>query len=579
MSWPDCSPARAPSEDRSLNQRDDGAVRGQRSLPAWAWGALAVIVGLIDYRGSRYSLNPDGVSYIEMALHAVASGPHELINGYWSPGYPALIAPVLRITGNDWVTAIPALHVVNLLIYFLAAATFVGLLHIAARTTAADSTRPGANIDRFALPFGVTAFAVIALQCIGLGLLTPDFGVLLAVLMTVLCCFKVERSGHSWPWAAALGLVLGLGYWTKGILLPLNGLLLACLFVMPPHIGRARGKLALATAVFALVSLPLIVLVSRNVGRVTAGEVGRLNYAWEIDPVSSPFVGWVGDSANRFGVPAHPPRVLQAEPRTLEFATPIHATYPLWFDPSYWYAGLRPRFDFAGQRRALLQGLSDLVDLLLDQWAVVLGLLALWLATSRGGPPSDRSRLAVVLWLWSAGAALVYAAVHVEARYLAGFVAVAVIAAWCTLGRRAPRRRAAWVMAGATMALLISLFLNLRQNIGGFDAGYRPDYLIEAQKVAAAGVARGDRVAVVGDAYEAYAAFGAGTLIAAQVMDSAGFWQLPAAGRSALQARLAATGITAMLANNVAPEMRAEGWRIFSRPDSSNLGLLIFRRQ
>jgi hypothetical protein len=538
---------------------------------------LAAVVGLIDYWGSRYSFNPDGVSYIEMALHAVASGPRELINGYWSPGYPALIAPVLRMTGDDWVTAIPALHVVNLLIFFLAAATFVELLRIAAPTTADDSTPPGPSIARYVLPFGVTVFAVIALQCIGLGLLTPDFAVLLAVLITVLCCFNVERSRHSWQWAAALGLVLGLGYWTKGILLPLNGLLLAGLFVMPPHTDRARTKLALAASIFALVSLPLIVLVSRSVGRVTAGDVGRLNYAWEIDPVSSPFVGWVGDSANRFGVPAHPPRVLQAEPRTLEFATPIHATYPLWFDPSYWYAGLRPQFDLAGQRRALLQGLSDLGDLLLDQWAVVLGLVALWLATSRARPRSDRSRLAVVLWLWSAGAVLVYASVHVESRYLAGFVAVAVVAAWSALGRRAPRRGTSWVMAGVVVALLISLVLNLRKNIGGFDAGYRPDYLIEAKKIGAAGVAHGDRVAVVGDAYEAYAAFGAGTLITVQVMDSAGFWQLTAAGRSALQARVAATGITAMLANNVAPEMRAEGWRIFSRPDSSNLGVLVLQ--
>ena len=569
-------PVFAPTEDRSLTQRDDDAGRGQRSLPALVWVALGAVVGLIDFWGSRYNLNPDGISYVEMASHAVVRGPAGLINGYWSPGYPALIAPVLWLVPCGWVTVIPALHVVNLLILFLAMAMFVGLLRVRSRTPDANSTPPGAGLSRYTLAFGIAAFAVIAVQCIGLGLLTPDLGVMLVVLVTVRLCLQLERSTGSWRTAVGLGLVLGLGYWMKAILLPLNALLLLALFVLPPRTDRARAKVLVAAIVFVLAALPLITLVSAKVGHMSMGEVGRLNYAWEVDGVT-PFVGWVGDSANAFGTPVHPPRVLQAAPQTLEFATPIRATYPLWFDPSYWYAGLRPRIEFAGQWRVLKQGLHDLASLLQVEWAVVAGLFALWLASARRPGATDRSNVPVVIVLWSIAAALVYALVHVEPRYLAGFFATGVVAAWSGLARRTPRPAMRVVLPAVMVALLVSLVRDLRQNTGGFQPTYRPDYLVEAEQLHRIGVARGDHVAMVGDAFEAYAAFGAETPITAQVMDSTGFWQLTPVARSELQRKLAATGVRALLANNVSSEMGAEGWRIFSRSDSSNLGVLILR--
>lgn len=554
-----------------MNQRDDHAVRDHYAFPAWAWVALAVGVGLIDVWGCRYSLNPDGISYVDLARHAIASGPSGLVNGYWSPGYPALIAPVLRLMRHGWITAIPVLHLLNLAVYIVSLLVFLNLMR------SGQSPEPDVNASqRGATALGVAVFVVIAIQCIGLGLLTPDFGVMLLVLLTVRCCWQLERSAHSWRAAIGLGLVLGLGYWMKAILLPLNALLLLGLFTLPPRTNRARAKVSLAAVIFALSVLPLIVLVSGKVGHLTMGEVGRLNYAWEVDGVT-PFVGWVGDSTATFGSPVHPPRILQAEPQTLEFAAPIQATYALWFDPAYWYAGIRPRVDLAGQWRVLKQGLYDLVSMLHVEWAVVAGLLALWLASARRPDRSDRSHVSVVIALWSIAAAVGYALIHVEPRYLAGFVAAGVVVVWQGIAQRAPRRTMRLVMPAVLVALLLSLVRNLQQNTGGFEPAYRPDYLTEAEQLHRLGVARGDRVAMVGDAFEEYAAFGAETPITAQVMDSIGFWQLPAVARSALQDRLAAAGVKALLANNVAPEMRAEGWRILGRPDSSNLGVFVLR--
>ncbi len=425
MSGANCFPIDASREDRLLTHPDSVGHR-HRTLGPWGWGAAIAVIGAIDSWGSRYNLNPDAISYIEMARHAVAGAPDGLINGYWSPAYPVLLAPILAIAGHDWATAIPALHVVNFALYLVAAALFGWLLRVVS-TRAANAAPQVAGLPGYLMAFGAAAYAIIAVKCIGLGLLTPDFGVLLAVLATACCCVQVERSPHSWRWAIALGVVLGAGYWMKGILLPLNAILLVALFAVPPRTERGRYKVATAALLFAVVALPLVLMVSGRVGRPTIGEVGRLNYAWEIGGVT-PFTGWVGDSSGQFGVPTHPPRVLQAEPQTLEFATPMHATYALWFDPAYWYAGLRTYFDAPGQWRVLSQGMQDLAQII-DQLLVVLGVsvLALWFATARPVESSTRSRVWPVLGVWSAVAAIVYALVHVESRYLVGFVSLGVI--------------------------------------------------------------------------------------------------------------------------------------------------------
>lgn len=543
----------------------------RRLLSPRAWLAFAVVAALVDVWGSRYNLNPDGISYIEMARHALADGPQALINGLWSPGYPSLLMWPLELAAPGWDRLIPALHVTNLLLYLMALGLFLQLMRLA---TWPDRHMMTAVLDRHSVAFGAVAFASIALTSIGLGLITPDFGVMLAVLASAACCFQLERSPHAWSWAVALGVALGLGYWVKGILLPLNGLLLILLLLIPPRIDRARTKVAVAALMFALVGLPLVALVSARVGRPTVGEVGRLNYAWAINRVT-PFVGWLGDSSGRFGTPLHPPRVLQRQPLTLEFGTPVRATYPLWYDPAYWYAGLKPRVDLGGQWRILRQGLADIGRLLLDQWLLVASLIALGFATMPPAVPRVRQRTPSVLAIWSLGAAIVFALVHVEPRYLAGFLATGVIATWAWLSARAPRRGLPWVVAVTVLALALSLVRYVEQNTGGFDTAYRPDYLVDAAQLHDSGLRAGDHIGTVGDAFEQYAAFVAGTPITAQVMDSTGFWQLSPAGRSDLQQHLALAGVKALLANDVLPAMQAEGWRIMIHPDSSNIGFLL----
>ncbi len=34
------------------------------------------------------------------------------------------------------------------------------------------------------------------------------------------------------------------------------------------------------------------------------------------------------------------------KPELLEFAEPVSGTFPLWYDPAYWYAGVKAKFDW-----------------------------------------------------------------------------------------------------------------------------------------------------------------------------------------------------------------------------------------
>jgi hypothetical protein len=520
--------------------------------------------------GNRYQLNPDGISYIDLARAVATNGPHAAINGYWSPGYPLLLLPIVAAFRGDVGLLIPAVHVVNLVLSVLAVALFAAVLRtLASRPPAATP------LARHATTLAIAVGAVTAIETIGFGLLTPDVAVMLVVVATVACVFALEQDGARNAPFVALGVVLGIGYWIKGILLPLDLLLLSLLLTFPPRIRGARARLIVTGIVFTIVAAPLFIAVSHHLGRISPGDVGKLNYAWAVDGIT-PFSGWQGDSVTRFGAPTHGPRTLWPVPRVIEFATPVPGTYPLWYDPSYWYAGVKPAFDLAGQWSAIRQGALDLGVVLLQQWATIVAVLLVWGATRRRPGDTARSRMPLVLGLWSAGATILYAAVHVESRYLAGFILVAIAAGWASLVQREERPR--WNVRRAASAALgvlaISLAINVEENSGAPSPSYRPPYVAEGDSLHALGARSGSPVAAVGDAFEQYATFTAATPVLAQVLDSTGFWGAAPSVRAAIAQRLAQIGVRAIVANNVAAEFGGEGWHIIARPDSANLGVL-----
>jgi hypothetical protein len=85
-------------------------------LRAFFW-CLAIVLGGLHVWVYRNDLNPDSISYIEMAEASMRSGLHALVSGYWSPLYPALLSLGFRILHPSMYWEFTVVHLVNFVVY------------------------------------------------------------------------------------------------------------------------------------------------------------------------------------------------------------------------------------------------------------------------------------------------------------------------------------------------------------------------------------------------------------------------------------------------------------------------------
>src|SRR5258708_7927048 len=87
------------------------------SAPLFGWAdALALVAALICLGltwSSRAALNPDGVSYLDLARLARIGDWPGFVQGYWSPLYPALIAALTRSATTTPLAQVGLAHLVN----------------------------------------------------------------------------------------------------------------------------------------------------------------------------------------------------------------------------------------------------------------------------------------------------------------------------------------------------------------------------------------------------------------------------------------------------------------------------------
>ena len=95
--------------------------------PRLCWLVVLNLIGIVITSFAqileRNYLNPDGLSYLEVASHTVEKGPGSLLHLYWSPLYPALIAAALSVFRPTPAHEIELVHVVNELLVIGASAT------------------------------------------------------------------------------------------------------------------------------------------------------------------------------------------------------------------------------------------------------------------------------------------------------------------------------------------------------------------------------------------------------------------------------------------------------------------------
>ncbi|HEV2705902.1 MAG TPA: hypothetical protein VGV59_08250, partial [Pyrinomonadaceae bacterium] len=345
--------------------------------------------------------------------------------------------------------------------------------------------------------------------------------------------------------------------------------------------GQMRRRVALAALAFLLVGSVYFVPLSVTKGRLTPGESARLNYAWYVNRTKL-HVHWRGEPEGS-GMPQHPTRKIMDDPPVYEFRTPLRATYPPWYDPSYWYEGARARFDLAAQMSVLRANAQTLYRLLFDRtqalWCAVFLALYLW-GWRRGARLTEAFAASWTLLVPSLVMLSLLTLVHVEARYTGAFV----VLTWSALvsALRLPRGATSGRVATVAVVLLCALMLAnlIPSSYGAARAAWfdwtrgeepaRREHWEVSEALRRMGLREGDEVASVGYAFDALWARLARVRIVAEITtgsleaptgDVERFWSSETRLREQVYELLAANGARVVVAHRMPPGASLVGWQ------------------
>ncbi len=538
---------------------------------------LAVVLAAIAAWAGRYEMTHDGISYLDMSRAVLRHDWARAINGHWSPLYPWLLALVLRIVnpGPRW--AFPTVHAVNLALFLATLACFDFflrqlLIYRGTRTRAAAGRGHAPVPDWVVVAVGYVIFVWSSLNLIGLAFVAPDFAVATCVYLAAGWLLRCRLDPQRWASFAVLGLVLGLGYLAKAPMFPLGFVFLALTVVPIPRglsVKAAVLRAAVTLVVFLCIAGTLVVAFYETKGRLTLGDSAWLNYLWHVNRL--PILHYQGEFG-RFGTPLHPTRRIFDKPAAYEFAGPVEATYPPWFDPAYWYAGLRPHFDPKGHLTTLRWSLKLYdADDALHHWmpSAAVGLLAVGFLLAQRWVSREMLGQYAIVWVPGLAAFAAFGSLHLESRYVAPFMTLLWLG--LTTAVRLPTQRER--LKSAAVVLAVALMFHAAVVIGTtvqHGDSIRRDALARGDappvdvswRVASAlrqmGVEPGDQVAIIGPGLRAaYWAWLARVRIIAEVpaWGSNDFWTGDEHARRTILERFAQAGATIVVTQ---PNFRAE---------------------
>jgi hypothetical protein len=511
-------------------------------------------------------------------------------NGLWSPLYPLLLGVVTHLLRLPRAEEINAVRLTNFAVYLVAVACFdslvrrwLGFLRVQRMASAGVGRRPLPNGAAMVVAYLV--FISSSLVLLSPESPTPDMCLAATVYLACGILARIHTGGASRAHHALLGIVLGFGYLTKTAMFPLA---FVFMLVSLPH-SESRQRLAKFLALvfgFGLVATPLIFCLSIQKGRLTFGDTGKLNYAWEVNQV--PHRYWRGGPPGS-GVPEHPPRKLHDGPAIYEFATPVRGTNPLTLGHSYWYEGVRLRFNLSDQLKTIRRSIETLVNICLNPkqlpW-IVFGLGSLSLVVrSRGDRMATGSAFVWVGFLLvpALAALTMYSLVQFVPRYIGPFMAPLALAVLA--GIRIPetpeaRSAASCFAVAVAIAFIVSLASPTGKRITRlFEDAVHGQRLSEykewriAEALQRQGIRPGDEVACIGDSLHVYWARLARLRVMANVPDEARaresdkFWRSTPRVQNEVIRLLKTSGADAIVAGPVPTWAPTEGWSPVSGTD------------
>lgn len=537
------------------------------SLRLLFW-CLAIALGALEVWAHRNEVNPDSISYIEMAEAAAQGAWHALVNGYWSPLYPLLLNVCFRLFHPAGYWEFTFVHLMNLALYLGDLVCFEMFLKelVAARRkeSGLEESLRGVS-EKTVWTWGYLLFLWSSQFWLSPAMANPDIIVAGLVYLATALLLRVYLGQGSWFLFGGLGVALGVAYLAKTAMFPVSFVFLACGFLL---LGRREGsyanalaRSALATAAFLLVGSPLIFALSHEKHRVTFGDSGRIAYA-ELVNGAPIWTHWQGQPAGA-GSPAHPTRKVFANPPIYEFAEPIGGSYPPWYDPSYWYEGIRPHFSWKGQLRVLFRSANQYLKLFSRSGALYVVFLALIVQVGKRGKWHWGGAPLRLVWLPSLAALAMYALVLVEQRYVGPFALVLLL--WVLTSARFSVKDAETVRKRTVPVVVLALALAMAWPVARDLREALANRPYEPWKVAVGleemGISPGTRVGSIGTGLSAYWAHLARVKIIAEVpeKDQSSFWAVDSARKQEALRKFSELGAKAVVMRS--PEPPKDGWQ------------------
>jgi hypothetical protein len=477
-------------------------------------GSLAQLIGAAD------TVNADGIDYIELAQRAAAGQLDFLANGYWSPLYPAVIAVGLTIVRPFHLDALPVARGVNFVLIIVCALAFEWLLAALERAarngTAVDAWPTGHVIVRRVAAYALLLWEVLRLQ--QAPTVTPDLLVLAALACSATFLVSSRARSLTSREATAFGVVLGMGYLAKAVMLPVGLATLAVFAALAwrSRRGGAPRDLARVCVAYIVIAAPLVIVQTRAQGHLTFGETGRLNYRWYVSHAGEPRarVEPVARTARRSEEdPA--PVALTSVPGAVLYAGGVRGSFPYGFDASRF-----ERRDSAGGASVNLASQRRVLRMNLYWYWVVAGTLTLLallpfaLAALERQPPHAAVWPALVPPLTLLA---LYLLTHVEGR-LCGPAVVTVLVTLLYGAPTASGRGTRVAQVGAVAAIVLVALLKTLSTPALAPRGEPRDGQARIARAAMArGLRRGEAIGVVGSPYGLYWAHLAGVRLSAMV--------------------------------------------------------------
>ena len=491
----------APASDPILNSWENPQLSSTIRRVFWCFG---IIFGLLQAIASRFNMNVDGISYLDLAGAYFTHNWNAAVNGYWSPLYPWLLGATMRLFRAPVYWESTLVHALNCILFLISMGAFELYLREVCRrnraTAAADdSVRP---LPEWVIQaWGYSLFLYAGLVWISVDIVTPDQCVAAVTYLAAALVLRIHTEHPHRKWYAVLGVLLGVGYLTKAVLMPVGLLTLITIpfWATPEKFQKRLVRASLTAFFFAVVAAPLVIALSLSKGRLTSGDTGKINYAQTVDGLGN-YAYWQGEG--NLGVPKHPARKLWSNPDVYEFAAPVGGTYPLWYDTSYWHEGVKARFELFGQLRVLKRTFRELASCLGEQGALIVVLVSLILVDFGAYNYWKQIGSAWPVWLPAVFAIGLYLLVWFETRLVANFLTIIGVLCFGAV-RLIPSAAARRITAGLalTAAAFSVLAVGFVATKNSYASVFKPRHTQweVAQALAQSGVRPGDGVATIID--------------------------------------------------------------------------------